>query len=208
LGQNDITMGLNEYFNKVYCINLDRRTDRWGECKEEFNKHNLNVYRVSAIDGSPLGLTGNEALIKTNIQILEDAKENNLSSVLILEDDVMFTSELDKIDEYMKALPPDWDVVYFGGNHNTHVGGNPPTVINDKVYRLHSTYTTHCVGVKSHMFDVLLDSLRKGKSPIDVEYVKLQAKYKFYCFYPVIATQRPSFSDIENRFVDYNWLIK
>ena len=29
-----------------------------------------------------------------------------------------------------------------------------------------------------------------------------------YSFYPMIATQRVSFSDIENKMTDYKWLIK
>ena len=31
-------MSLTNYFDKVYCINLDDRKDRWEECVDEFNK--------------------------------------------------------------------------------------------------------------------------------------------------------------------------
>ena len=45
---------LNLYFDKIYCINLDRRDDRWEECIVEFNKHNLIVERYKAFDGKDL----------------------------------------------------------------------------------------------------------------------------------------------------------
>ena len=31
-------MNLKDTFEKIYCINLDRRTDRWDESIEEFKK--------------------------------------------------------------------------------------------------------------------------------------------------------------------------
>lgn len=42
---------LNDYFQEIHCINLDKRTDRWEECLNEFNKHNLKVNRFSAVYG-------------------------------------------------------------------------------------------------------------------------------------------------------------
>ena len=45
---------INSHFNNIYCINLDRRTDRWEECLIEFKKHSLDVERFSAIDGKDL----------------------------------------------------------------------------------------------------------------------------------------------------------
>ena len=45
---------LNDFFEKIYCINLNRRMDRYKECVEEFKKINANVERFSAIDGIPV----------------------------------------------------------------------------------------------------------------------------------------------------------
>ena len=44
---------MNEYFDKAYCINLDKRVDRWILTKEQFNKHNIIVERFSAVVGNP-----------------------------------------------------------------------------------------------------------------------------------------------------------
>ena len=40
---------LNEFFDKIFCINLDSRPDRWEECEKMFSHYNLEVERVSAI---------------------------------------------------------------------------------------------------------------------------------------------------------------
>ena len=31
---------LQDNFERIYCINLDERPDRWAECQEEFKKYN------------------------------------------------------------------------------------------------------------------------------------------------------------------------
>ena len=47
-------MDLNTYFDKIICINLDRRKDRWDHSLKQFRKIGLNVKRYSAIDGNPM----------------------------------------------------------------------------------------------------------------------------------------------------------
>jgi hypothetical protein len=41
-----------DYFDAIYCINLDRRTDRWEAVKREFAKIDIldRVIRFSAIE--------------------------------------------------------------------------------------------------------------------------------------------------------------
>jgi predicted MPP superfamily phosphohydrolase len=209
---------LTDFFDKTYCVNLDRRPERWEQSKIEFSKYGIekDIVRFSAIDGKHLNLLnyqtklnpGELGLVLTNIEIIREAKKNNYSTILILEDDVVFTEEINKINQYFEKLPQDWNMVYFGGNHNTHMGLRPPMIINDKVSRLHNTFTTHCIGIKNNMFDVLLNLLTKLSEPLDVEYSKLQKLHKIYCFYPAIAKQRIGYSDIQNTETNYDWLIK
>lgn len=42
-------MKLSNYFNKIYCINLNRRTDRWESVQKEFEKHNISDNQVVVI---------------------------------------------------------------------------------------------------------------------------------------------------------------
>jgi GR25 family glycosyltransferase involved in LPS biosynthesis len=208
-------MKITDFFDKTFCINLERRSDRWEECFTEFNKYELtNIDRFIAVDGKELPQVTSGfvtpsrlALVLTNIKILEEAIENNYNSILILEDDVEFNDQVLNMDEYFKVLPKNWDMLYFGGNHNTHVGVTPPAKVNDLIVKLHHTYTTHMVAIKSHLFETIISLLGTYKEPIDVLYTELQKRYNVYCFYPGIAKQRKGYSDIQNRVDDNNLII-
>jgi len=209
-------MKITDFFDKTFCINLDRRFDRWEECLIEFNKNDLTgIERFKAVDGKELPQNSNGfvtpsrlALVLTNIKILEESIKNNYNSILILEDDVEFTDQVKNMDTFFDLLPEDWDMLYFGGNHNTHMGVKPPNIINDKVCKLHSTFSTHCVAINKKTFKQILERLKKCDNALDVIYSELQKKLNVYSFYPMIATQRVSYSDIENKITDYKWLIK
>lgn len=207
---------LFDNFDKTYLINLKNRPDRLKSFQEEVTKYDLGNYDVfTAINGKEIKNKPNSVLsdgeigvILSNIEILKDAKEKKYKKILIVEDDCYFTDEVKKIHDYMKFLPNEWDMLYFGGNHNTHVGVGPPTIINEKVIKLHHTYAAHFVVIDSKMFDEILFLLSMFNKQLDVVYSDLQKKYNVYSFYPAIAKQKEGFSDIQNANVDYNWLIK
>lgn len=210
-------MKLFDRFDKVYCINLDKRTDRLEKFQNQVVKYDLGSYtRISAVDGNTLKINdytnrlnpGELGLVLTNLEIIRDAKKNQYNSILILEDDCSFSEEILKIEDYFSKLPPNWDMIYMGGNHNTHMGVQGPLIVNDKIIKLHSTYSTHLIGIKDTLFDQVENMISKYQEPLDVSYVKLQKTFNVYSFYPAIASQIVDFSDIQNKVTDYRWLIK
>ena len=227
-------MKLNEYFSKIYCINLDSRPDRYKECSIEFEKLGIVVERISGIDCKStfnvrLNITaGAYGLLSTNIKIIEEAIRNKYKSVLIFEDDVIFNANFQNIfTEKIPYLPDDWDMLYFGGSHGFNKGkfnlitGNKDFVVTEKNYKTIKnelckttwTQTTHAVAVSAKFLPVLINSINENLTqpignviyPIDRQYCILQQMgYNAYTFLPSIALQRPSYSDIENVFIDYN----
>lgn len=206
-----------ERFDKVFCINLDRRKDRMDSFQSQVDKYDLGSFeRISAVDGRTLDikslgsklLPGELGLVLTNIKIISESVKNSYQQILILEDDCSFTDEIKNIEFYFDKLPDDWEMLYMGGNHNTHMGVEPPLVINDKVCKLHNTYSTHLVALKNSIFSDILDRLNLLIEPLDLSYVKFQKSKNVYSFYPAIAKQIVDFSDIQNKKTDYNWLIK
>jgi len=204
---------LNNFFDKIYCVNLDRREDRWEETVDELKKWDLLdiVDRYSAIDGKTLKNEtkkindGELGLVETHIQIIKEAKEKNYKNILILEDDILFTDEIKNLNSYFEMLPKKWDILWFGGNHNTHMGLTIDK-INEKIIRCHQTYSTHCIGFNNTIYDLVLLLLEKRNKPVDVCYADIQKIYDCFSFYPSIALQRPSFSDIQNKVQDNRWL--
>ena len=207
-------MKLFERFDETFLINLKKREDRLHNFIDQVNNYDLGNFKIfEAIDGSSISenypnvSTGNVGLLHSNIQIIEESIKNNYEKILIVEDDCVFNENVKDIDVYFEHLPSDWDMVYFGGNHNIHMNTTKPIMINDKVIKIHSTFTTHCVGINKNIFSIVLEALKTFRAPIDVIYQQLQSSHNVYCFNPLIATQMVGFSDIENRDVDYSTII-
>lgn len=200
--------GVLSNVDKIYCVNLDRRADRWGETQVEMKRLNLQnrVFRYSAIDGNEVGgknrlLPGEHGLILTHINILKEAIDKGYSNILIFEDDVEFINDFENIDDYISKVPEDWDIIYLGGNH---IRG--PRKVNDRISRVTKTYTTHAMLINSKSFQRLINELSKFNAQLDVIYTNLNLR--LYTCMPSIATQRVSFSDIQGGNVNYKPYIK
>ena len=149
-------MELNDLFDNVYCINLDHRKDRWEECNSHFTKHNIKVERFSAINGkevTPEGvgklLPGEVGVIRSNYNVIKDAKEKNYKQIVLFEDDVELDPEFkEKFFSFYSAVPDNWSFIYMGGNH---VGGTVP--INDKIHQIRHSYIL----------------LTRGKTPLNIK---------------------------------------
>jgi hypothetical protein len=198
---------LKKHFEKVYVINLDRRPDRYDEFITELVKHKIDVVeRFSAIDGNGFIdkneklLAGELGVLMSHLEIIKKCKEEKVKNVLILEDDVCFTDEINNLDEYMSNTPNDWDFIYFGGNHKY---GQPPQLINDKIIKLNYTVALQCVAINNSVFDVIEIILSKMEKQVDAYYAELHNRFSAYGFYPNMAKQKLGFSDIQNRMVDY-----
>ena len=95
---------VSKFFDRICCINLDTRPDRWHYVQDHFVKFGLKkkVERISAVDvRNDPELKIHEKLLKDNFsllamcgcmlshrKIIEHAKKAGLHNVLVFEDDV------------------------------------------------------------------------------------------------------------------------
>ena len=198
---------MNDYFDHIYCINLDKRTDRWEDCVKQFKKHNLTVERFSAIDGSKINnptklMTGEYGILSTHIELIKDAKNKGYKNILILEDDVEF---IDNLNEYFplfkEQIPDDWVMLYLSGNH---VGGC--LQVSENIFKIFHSYAIHSFAIKSELFDLIINGLPKYKKAVDVFYAELQSLFPSYVIRPHLSWQRESFSDIQGGIMNYDFL--
>ena len=120
---------INSVFSHKVCINLDRRAYRWEQMQLKFARHDiLGVRRFPALDGKGLILpsgwsstAGAYGCLLSHLQVVREAKQLGVSSVLIFEDDTVLAPEFNaRFAAYSRQLPDDWDMVFFGAIH--HVG--------------------------------------------------------------------------------------
>ena len=196
------------FFDKIYCINLDRRPEKWLQCEQEFNKHGLTVERFSAVDGNPDKIVskltdGAIGCIKSHLNIIKLAKELNLKNVLIFEDDVEFIDDLNNIfQEYYKQIPTDWGLLYFGVNHNNL----PLLKFTENLSFVKHTYTTHAYAVNNRLYDMIIETLSNFENECDILLTKIQELGNSYVFQPHLAWQRAGYSDILNVEANYDFL--
>ena len=212
---------LNEYFDKIYCINLDRRPDRWNECCLIFKKLNLEVERFSACDGQLVdtgyGKVYNGELggTITHTRLIKKIKNEGFEKVLILEDDVEFCETFEKdFKNTIKELPNDWDLFFLGGNHT---GGYDK--ISQRIGKVYRTYALHSYAINKKSTDVLYENMIRfiGNTlscgvqltpsvAADFYMAKLQPSLNCYSAFPNLTWQRESFSDLQQDVMSYNFL--
>lgn len=108
-------------FDKIYCVNLDKRPDRWDWAKQELPRLGLEIERFSAVDGSelpghPEGFTpGMTGCYMSHFRIFREAVEKGWESFLVLEDDVCIPEVTNKyLAKALPKLPTDWEFVFLG----------------------------------------------------------------------------------------------
>jgi GR25 family glycosyltransferase involved in LPS biosynthesis len=193
-----------KYFDKIYCINLNQRPERWENCLAEFKKHNIKVERFSAIDGTKVEHYDNinigaAGCFMSHLSIFKEMVKNNWSRVLILEDDVVFAKDFSKrIPNILNNLPPSFDVVYLGASYV--IKGKE---INPFLSKVVSAGTTSSYIVSLEFANKFLENYKEINCEIDVLFAKLQKKLNFFISNEPLIWQKEGFSDILNEEVSY-----
>ncbi|WP_028978948.1 glycosyltransferase family 25 protein [Sporocytophaga myxococcoides] len=205
------------YFDHTYLINLKHRKDRLDRALSECKNFDFEPEIITAVYGkdhldkfiNPHGIpeyawnSGSMGLSMTTAKIIQDAKLKGYKSILILEDDVEFNNGLSKrLADNFHTIPSDWEMILMGGAHLEHL-----MKINFHIYRVQKSSCLHCYAIKETCYDFYLEQLEKMDMPIDhITMDIIQPRGKTYCFFPNMAYQRPSYSDIAERKVDYSFL--
>lgn len=211
---------MNNYFDKIFCINLDRRTDRWDKVSKIFEKNNLIVERHSAFDGKkeltlPYPSSAELAGTISHRDVILKAKELGLKNVLVFEDDVETVDDINNIFNNIKNfIPKNWDMIYFGGNH---VGGLIQE--NEYFFRCLRTYALHMYVVNEKCYDLLIKYLtdkidwvlsgRQSLKPsVAADYFvgDLHQITNTYVVKPHLAWQSEGYSDIQESIMNYDFL--
>ena len=195
-------------------INLDDRTDRLQHVTEELHKILVDGQRV------PAKKTANGALGCTlsHIKCIELAKERKYPHVFICEDDITFLQPSVFMDSLRKfqdsSYSENFDVLIVGGNNCP-----PFEKIDDYAIRVSNCQTTTGYIVREHYYDTLIHNFKESASnllrnqdrikefAIDIFWKRLQSCGNWYMIVPATVVQYENYSDIENRRVNYEYLM-
>ena len=205
-----IASDLNKVFPNKVCINLERRNDRWQRMQARFARHGINnVARFRAIDGLNISLPaswddfpGSYACLLSHLAVIENARQNNDSSVLIIEDDVIFHPELNRVFPlYIEQLPADWDMLFFGALH-----GEKPIPVANHIVKLTHSLSTYTYALKHTIYDAFIDLNRQALTVLDENTRALQKEFNCYCFMPHLAWVEEDYSDVRQEKSSLWWL--
>jgi GR25 family glycosyltransferase involved in LPS biosynthesis len=201
---------VNEVFPHKVCINLNRDLATWGRLQADLTRHDIRgVRRVSAVDGSRLELpatwrdsAGAYGCLLSHLQVVRDARQRGLPSLLILEDDVLFDPSFSqKFPVFMRGLPADWDMVFLGALHR-----EDPDPVAEYVVRVRTAYCTHAYAIRDSIFDAFIAANDGSSRPVDHNIGVLLSRHNCYGFAPNLAWVKPHYSPVQERMADHWYL--
>jgi glycosyl transferase family 25 len=198
--------------DNAFYINLEHRIDRRIHVESELSKLGIRAERFNAIkmDNGAIGCS------LSHLKILQNAMKNNLSHVLIVEDDISFLDyELFKrqLNSFFEKQGDDWDVVLFAGNN---IGGKK---MDDSYIQVEWCQTTTGYLVNGHYISTLEQNIKSGltyllQNPtnkieyaIDKYWIRLQRRDKWFLITPLSVVQCDGYSDIEKKDTNYKNLM-
>lgn len=183
-------MRINDYFDKVVVINLDKRVDRLEKITKQLDDLGITFERFSAIDG-----TGKNPMLANRDSHLQVWRENLGKKILVLEDDAYFVDDFqERFDQVIQTLPENWDVFYLGALLDKMTG--KVIKVNNDWYRQIVSTGTQAYSVHPDIMQYCIDRLEIYDGYIDVGLRILAEDMNAYITQPNLVTQYPGYSDL------------
>lgn len=212
-------------FDKIYCINLPSRKDRWQNCLLQFAKYSI-LNNLEKFDGI---VYNNASFNKkqnahlgcwfSHYTVLKHAQAMHYNKILILEDDFIFNVEPEdlnlKLTNCIKELPQNWDLFYLGAYFVKGYDYEAKINYSKNLYKTNTAFGNHSICYSKSGINKMICCMEKAflnlpSIPSNYEsicwfYVK-EFLYENNCYASkdFLCGQMKDFSDIEGRVVDYN----
>lgn len=192
---------VNDFFEKVFLINLDSRPDRLEVSDCILKEQGIEYERFPAIKDD----NGVKGLLLTMRELFKLCIQRDYKGgVLILEDDFEFLAPVGNfLKEVMPQLPPTYLTFHLGLNLLT-----VPERVSTNILLIDQAYSTHAIVYSRDAINSILPMLEKNESlAYDIMLRdEIQIHKRSFCTFPMLCTQRPDYSDIEKKFIDWKTL--
>lgn len=199
-------------FDRVVVINLSRRPDRL----ERFSSRLEGIWpfaapqRFEAIDGSTIPLPptwkkgpGAWGCLQSHRAVLDSAIADNVSSLLILEDDAYPTADLaHQAELFLSRVPNDWNCLMLGAEHLL-----PPIPVSPGIVRCVASIRCHAYALRGPLMPMLSVFWQCNKvDHCDLILSSLMRNYVAYAPDPLLIGQDAGMSDITPRMEPLRFL--
>lgn len=220
-----------DYFDKIFCINLDSRPDRWELAQSEFDKVGISdrVERVTAIttkevpyDPRPRknrnasDLLGQFACASSHNKCTKLAIQYNARNYLVFEDDFYFKNyDESYLNTCINELPSDWRLFSFG--YNDWSQRKPNEFYSENLNKMYGFGLAHAYAINGNIFNHLNTEFEKRVIKSETrrkrwwkrnEYFLGNATKYQYGVKNIFAFQRDGFSDVASVNKDHTSLAK
>lgn len=133
-------------------------------------------------------------------RMLTDFHDSQAETCLIMEGDCIF-KDLGRLEGALSELPDDWDLVYLGAN----IREGQPEQFSGSLFRIRNAWTTHAIGYHRRMIPYLLENQPGFSEEMYDNWLStILPSFKAYIVSPMVAWQRPHYSGIWGREVNYD----
>ena len=203
-------LNMSNNIDKIYFINLNRRSDRRDNIERELNEFGLEYERFEAIETPGMGIHGCGL---SHLAVLKLAKANNYKNVLIMEDDFTFLVSKDEFEQQLTSffnLAIPFDVLML--SYNIAGFENTEYEVINKVkfsstasgYLVAQRYYDKLIDLYEHAMPLLCQTGEHWNYANDIVWKDLQAVDTWYYFNKRIGKQASGYSDNSERYVDYD----
>lgn len=208
-------MKIDEYFDKVYVLNLNRRKDRLKTSTKKLEYCEIEFERFAAIDGSVLQNVWETFSSKkhtlanpnylacaiSHLSIYRDALDRGYSKILIVEDDVSIRKNAN--EEFSNIIDnlPDWELLYLGfiplTDNRMQWTYREFNVVSKNIAQSKNFWGLYGYGISSELMQEVLERYNRDFSmELDRFFVKeIQPRGKSYGIIPQIFAAEDGYSD-------------
>ena len=208
---------------RTYCINLDRRIDRWDNFQKRMAASGWDIgaiERFAAIDARDIKIPtewnfcpGAYACYRSHLKLLKHAAKNtDAKAICVFEDDAMPMRDSNTREAFLDLVvevPENFDMFYLGGQL-LYADKHPPMRISETIWRAFNVNRLHAYVVSRKFVNKLISHLQKPIAPqhhIDhhIGILHSDPQNKVYIPQTWLFGQCAGKSDINNGVLGQNW---
>jgi hypothetical protein len=189
------------FYDKVIVLSQKERKDRRKIFQREADIIGLQFEWFDSLEKA----TPRDSFNHSHYNILKNSLLEHYEKVLVLEDDCSFRRMDMFWPIHIQLESLDWNWMYYGANLRPYPDHIEPMACTANLRTIQAAYTTHAIGYTKSamnavvslykpemgmMFDAWLDEYLLRSMPAHISY-------------PFLCVQKPTFSDLWNRNVDY-----